>query len=367
MTRPHRVRVTDWDPTWTFGWLGLSESVAPEFSSTLTLSLTLSWGLLASAGPSMEDWGAWSMTSRSWIRWIGLTKVPREVLTDTVLTTPSLPGCTLVTTPMGHSSLGVLSSLTITTDPIWMSPFTRPEPPGGKLRMHSWDHTSQNLSNIHFRTWLRWTKSSAVTRRSPVVAGVNGHRPIRKWAGVRGAEYAGSSPTNVRGRELRQASISCRTVSNSVLDRVNNPTDRLMADFIEALSLSHQPPHQGALGAMNSHCGLSSVPPLSPSNTRTLSLHWVSTIGGRTAGVSHIARLQEVPDEEVSPFLLGPLGPSTSQEPSCSHHQDMSTSHRRKRRNLSQMHPQMHGAQLNQQLTNLALCSSEGPSKWTAH
>ena len=256
MTRPHRVPVTDWDPTWTFGWLGLSESVAPEFSSTLTLSLTLCWGLLASAGPSMEDWGVWSMTSISWIRWIGLTKVPQEVLTDTVLTTPSLPGCTLVTTPMGHSSLGVLSSLTIITDLIWMSPFTRPEPPGSKLRMYSWDHTSQNLSNIHFHTWLRWTKSSQVTRRSPVVAGVNRHRPIRKWAGVRGAEYAGSSPTNVRGRELRQASISYRTVSNSVLDRVNNPTDRLMADFIEALSLSHQPPHQGALGAMNSHCGL---------------------------------------------------------------------------------------------------------------
>ena len=76
------------------------------------------------------------------------------------------------------------------------------------------------------------------------------------WDGVNGFSWSGSSETKVRGLLLMQASISWRVVSNSARVKQFPPTVFLRADFTDLTSLSHHPPHQGELGAMNRHSGV---------------------------------------------------------------------------------------------------------------
>ena len=174
--------------------------------------------------------------------------VPLAPRNTAVLLAPSLPTFSSSTRAFFHMCLGRRSSWRRTMSPV----LTFPDPPFG------WE-ISWKFLNCRRYSFSRLQKSSAIFRvlwcvlvRFPSVWGsipegsAVSFAPQRKCAGVNA-----SSVSCVMGLEFKAASMLTTAVANSSSVACDRPNTFRRHLLVVPTILSHQPPYQPALGALN--------------------------------------------------------------------------------------------------------------------
>ncbi|KRX55771.1 hypothetical protein T06_5090 [Trichinella sp. T6] len=167
---------------------------------------------------------------------------PRAVRTFTDLVTPSLPVNGSTITPSFQRFRGTPSSTRNTRSPFsGCRPIFVHFPREVRVTRYSSSHRFHRcfISSCWWRQRLR--KLDAFVGADADAAGIGSDansRPMRKCAGVNGAQSWGSSLNKVRGRSLIRASNSHSTVCNSQLRSNAFPKTFLSAFFIDLTSRS---------------------------------------------------------------------------------------------------------------------------------
>ncbi|KRZ48182.1 hypothetical protein T02_1046 [Trichinella nativa] len=195
--------------------------------------------------------------SRSTSNRLGRVSTPRAVRSRIDRTMPSLPGRSSVITPSFQRLRGTVSSVTS----------TKSSTSGGRSIFFHLPRTLRETKYSSVHRFHKWRINSCWCRQrlprclAPVPLGVSPEEvgsaasslPMRKCAGVSGAQSFGSSLKSVSGRLLMRDSNSHKVVRSSSKRSRLLPSTFRSAFLTDRTSLSQYPPLQGALSVVYLH------------------------------------------------------------------------------------------------------------------